>query len=1255
MHTKHNTTTLRILVVLTSLLSLALVLPGCGGSGAPQESATAYLFLSPSDMSVAPGQSIEVEFDIANLPAGDAASGYAISLSEETTRIRIDPAPLPCDSGTVSCRRWTIRPDADAPAGDYAFVVRASGTRTPVEEAHARIRVVPIAQAKAAVKAASAQHVITADGRLWARGANGHGQTGAGFESVGFDPNDPFILPDFIDPFVQVGTDTDWSAVVSAGNAAVALKQDGTVWGWGANPEYNYAGASADPPGVYHQFVLPSARNLQLRPRQIPGLADIIAVSAIDLGEDGVRFLALTADGKLYGFGGGVDPRYDMRLPNTLKFPSTDLPLLVPRVVQQDGTQTPLTGVRKIAGGVRNSGNGWAVALLDDGSVVQMGRPDSTFFRLDGGIEGVKPVRGMPFTVAGLPPNAIAVTVGSGGGSGPLYSLAATQDGSVWSWTEPDSAPQRVTGFSEPIVDLDASGNQVTALDRRGGVWRWVFGSTEPQRVSGLPVMSRLAHRGTEWAISGTCASGRGELWNTRDVQRVTEFGKGIGDNCAQGDQVRLTLAKVGSGTVSLDPLDITFQYVCGAGCTDPVSLTVYRRDALQVRATAAPGWFGPSFNAECRNGQPLLDTDTTCTATFEPIKREGALTVEVSGAGRVTSSPAGIDCGTDCSEIYALGTVITLTPVAEPGSAFLRWSGASHTNERDCRDGTVTMNVIYDSSESRYPLKKCIAIFGPLPQLRVVGSPGGTVISTPPGIDCGAVCAQPFTTGTQINLSAVANAGFRFDGFSEAECRAPITLTHDLRCTPVFTSTVNALLTVNVIGDGRVTSADTFIDCARAAGLCAHAYAVGTVVSLSATASPGWAFSGWSSDCSGGSASLDAARVCSATFLAVGWQPAGAALSPSSTLGMAVAVDYSAATGPVLYAATAQSGAGSRIELLVRRFEGNNWVTVGGNLIEPGAVSNINFTPSLVIDSGGRMTVAWAENEQRIRVKQWSGTDWVSLGDNLNIDPAAQVQVFGAQLAVSGSGSLVAAWIEASGNVSAMGRMALKRYNPVAQTWVGDRVLPAENGVLALRLTSEALGQPLLMFVPFDASAASFEGPLRVVRQDNFGAWSDVCTPLSRASARGVFYPNSQIGFGIAQSGPTRGPVAIFNNGEALFAVKCGAAGWTGLDGSAQGQVAAAGPGEALYALSVQGTTLAWTKANFPLSNGNREFSTQVLAENPLATALVERGSPLVLTNTTFAQKYLAHTFLSASSPVLAGPILEDGAYAARVYRFVP
>jgi hypothetical protein len=69
------------------------------------------------------------------------------------------------------------------------------------------------------------------------------------------------------------------------------------------------------------------------------------------------------------------------------------------------------------------------------------------------------------------------------------------------------------------------------------------------------------------------------------------------------------------------------------------------------------------------------------------------SLTVSKSGAGTgtVTSSPAGINCGDDCSEVYTQGTKVTLTAKADVNSTFSGWSGGGCT-------GTKTCTVIVDS-----------------------------------------------------------------------------------------------------------------------------------------------------------------------------------------------------------------------------------------------------------------------------------------------------------------------------------------------------------------------------------------------------------------------------------------------------------------------------------------------------------------------------------------------------------------------------
>ncbi|WP_392388841.1 hypothetical protein [Flavobacterium piscinae] len=37
----------------------------------------------------------------------------------------------------------------------------------------------------------------------------------------------------------QIGTDTDWAFVAAGGNSSYALKQDGSLWGWGIIAKVN--------------------------------------------------------------------------------------------------------------------------------------------------------------------------------------------------------------------------------------------------------------------------------------------------------------------------------------------------------------------------------------------------------------------------------------------------------------------------------------------------------------------------------------------------------------------------------------------------------------------------------------------------------------------------------------------------------------------------------------------------------------------------------------------------------------------------------------------------------------------------------------------------------------------------------------------------------------------------------------------------------------------------------------------------------
>ena len=61
----------------------------------------------------------------------------------------------------------------------------------------------------------------------------------------------------------------------------------------------------------------------------------------------------------------------------------------------------------------------------------------------------------------------------------------------------------------------------------------------------------------------------------------------------------------------------------------------------------------------------------------LRPDRPRLTVTKSGDGSGTVTSTPAGIDCGTLCASGFEEGTTVTLTAVADSGSEFTGWSGA--------------------------------------------------------------------------------------------------------------------------------------------------------------------------------------------------------------------------------------------------------------------------------------------------------------------------------------------------------------------------------------------------------------------------------------------------------------------------------------------------------------------------------------------------------------------------------------------------
>ena len=154
-------------------------------------------------------------------------------------------------------------------------------------------------------------------------------------------------------------------------------------------------------------------------------------------------------------------------------------------------------------------------------------------------------------------------------------------------------------------------------------------------------------------------------------------------------------------------------------------------------------------------------------------------VTREGNGSGTITDSSGGIACGSDCTESYPMGTVVSLTASPLSGSTFAGWSG-----DADCADGVVTMSTAVN----------CTAMFnliGTQP-LTVIfaGTGSGTVSSVPSGINnCSSTCSADFLQGTPVALTAAPASGSQFDGWSgPADCADGMaTMNAPLTCTATF------------------------------------------------------------------------------------------------------------------------------------------------------------------------------------------------------------------------------------------------------------------------------------------------------------------------------------------------------------------------------------------------------------------------------------------------------------------------------------
>ncbi len=183
---------------------------------------------------------------------------------------------------------------------------------------------------------------------------------------------------------------------------------------------------------------------------------------------------------------------------------------------------------------------------------------------------------------------------------------------------------------------------------------------------------------GTTYANAGAIA-----FWSFTVTPLPAAFGKSSPANGATGAAANPTLSwGASSGAASYAYCyDTSNDGACstwtGAGTSTSAALSGLAPGATyywHARATNAAG------TTYANGSATAFWSFTVAASTYTlAVQRSG------SGLGTVTSTPAGITCGRDCSEPYPRGAQVTLRATASLGSAFAGWTGCPAPSANQC------------------------------------------------------------------------------------------------------------------------------------------------------------------------------------------------------------------------------------------------------------------------------------------------------------------------------------------------------------------------------------------------------------------------------------------------------------------------------------------------------------------------------------------------------------------------------------------
>jgi hypothetical protein len=200
-------------------------------------------------------------------------------------------------------------------------------------------------------------------------------------------------------------------------------------------------------------------------------------------------------------------------------------------------------------------------------------------------------------------------------------------------------------------------------------------------------------------------------------------------------------------------------------------------------------------------------------------------VTVAGTIGGAVRSTPAGIDCGTQCAASFSASSV-RLEATAANGAVFSGWSAG-------CQGTSAVCNLPVDGAKAvgarfTYGLRTTVS--------NAVTGRGGRVVARAISLDCNTSCDTRVTAGDPVELEAQPDTGQVFVEWRGActgrgACRPPTTA--DATVEAVFSPDYELRVANNPNGCGTITSSPAGSRCGFEGSGCAARFVHGTPITL--------------------------------------------------------------------------------------------------------------------------------------------------------------------------------------------------------------------------------------------------------------------------------------------------------------------------------------------------------------------------------------------------------------------------------------